>query len=130
LPLSNGFTLTCSDGPSKTGETNTRTRRIAGQHPDSAPPQGIDRQHRWRSCTSRCTIEEYRQHFNAALEESLINQELPRQAKWTEAISVGERAFVEASEDRIRWQQRMSVPEHGESWVLSEEYGSFFDLEK
>jgi putative transposase len=79
----------------------------------------------------RCrTVEEFRQHFNASLEEAIINHQLERQAKWTEAIAVGQRALVEAIEEPIRWRQRMSVAEQGESWVLSEEYGSFLASEK
>ncbi len=79
----------------------------------------------------RCsTVGKFRQHFNAALEEAIVHQELERQAKWTEAIAVGHRAFVEAVEQQIRWRQRMSVAEQDGSWVLSEEYGSIFAPEK
>jgi putative transposase len=79
----------------------------------------------------RCsTVEEFRLHFNAALEERIINHELERQAQWTEAIAVGQRAFVEAIEDQTRWRQRMKTAEQDGSWVLSEEYGSFFGHEK
>jgi len=31
-------------------------------------------------------------NFNLALEEAIIHDELTRQAKWTEAIAVGDRA--------------------------------------
>jgi putative transposase len=78
----------------------------------------------------RCsTVAEFRQNFNAALEKTIINHELERQAKWTQAIAVGQRAFVDAIEKQIRWRQRMSVAEQDGSWVLSEEYGSFSDPE-
>jgi putative transposase len=49
----------------------------------------------------RCsTVEEFRLHFNAALEHAILNHELERQAIWTEAIAIGERAFVETIEQR------------------------------
>ena len=45
--------------------------------------------------------------MNVALEQAILNDELERQAKWTQAIAVGERAFVEAIEAQInragRW---------------------------
>ncbi len=79
----------------------------------------------------RCgSLVEFRQHFNAALEQALVNDELERQAKWTEAIAVGERAFVEAIEAQIRSRQQMLVSQEGGTWVLQEEHGSVFGPEK
>jgi hypothetical protein len=38
----------------------------------------------------RCSqLDEFRAQFNAALSQALVNWELERQAKWTEAIAVG-----------------------------------------
>jgi putative transposase len=54
-------------------------------------------------------LAEFRQHLNTALEQALLSDELERQAKWTEAIAVGERTFVEAIEAQIRSRQQMLV---------------------
>jgi hypothetical protein len=79
----------------------------------------------------RCSsLTEFRQHLNAALEEALVNDELERQAKWTQAIAVGERAFVEAIEQQINSRQQMMITEQGGSWVLREEHGAVFGPEK
>jgi hypothetical protein len=59
-------------------------------------------------------------HFNAALERALSDRELERQARWTEAVAVGERTFVEAIDEQIHCRQPMTVQEHGGSWVLRE----------
>ena len=53
-----------------------------------------------------------------------MNDELKRQAKWTQAIAVGERAFVEAIEEQIHSRQQMMITEQGGSWVLREEHGA------
>jgi hypothetical protein len=62
-------------------------------------------------------MDEFRRHFNAALEQALIDRELERQARWTEAVAAGERTFVEAMEEQIHWRQQMTVQEHGGSWA-------------
>jgi len=55
------------------------------------------------------SIDEFRAHFNRALDDAIINDELQRQAKWTEAIAVGDQAFVKAVEERIRGRQEMEI---------------------
>jgi putative transposase len=75
----------------------------------------------------RCaSLAEFREHLDAALEQALVNDELERQAKWTEAIAVGERAFVEGIEAQIRSRQQMLVGQEGGTWVLREEHGPVF----
>ena len=64
----------------------------------------------------RCgSVTGFREHLNLALEQAILNDELERQAKWTEAIAVGERAFVEAIEAQIKSRQQMEVSQedHG-----------------
>ena len=79
----------------------------------------------------RCgDIAEFRKHFNAALEEAIINDELKRQAKWTQAIAIGERAYVEAIEQQIHGRQEMTIVDEGGSWVLREDYVASFEPEK
>lgn len=73
---------------------------------------------------------EFRRNFQASLAEAIINGELKRQAQWIESIAVGDRAWVEEIERRIRGRQEMSVEEVGAGWVLKEEYGSVFALKK
>ncbi len=73
---------------------------------------------------------EFRAHFNAALNKALLDHELERQAKWTEAIAVGERAFVEGIEAQIQSRQQMQISQNGGAWVLREEYGEVFGPEK
>ena len=58
------------------------------------------------------------------------NDELERQAKWTQAIAVGERAFIEAIEDQIKSRRQMVVTEEGDTWILREEQGADFEAEK
>jgi hypothetical protein len=53
-----------------------------------------------------------------------------RQAKWTQAIAVGERAFVEAIEEQINSRHQMMITEQAGSWVLQEEPGAVFGPEK
>lgn len=73
------------------------------------------------------TIEEFRAHFNAALDEAIINDELKRQEKWTAAVAVGSRGFVEAIEQRIRTRQQMETQQESGTWTLREDYGSLFE---
>jgi putative transposase len=70
----------------------------------------------------RCgEVDEFRRNFNVALEDAIINDELKRQAQWTEAIAVGDRAYVEAIEQKVRGRQQLSVEQVGGSWALREE---------
>ena len=73
---------------------------------------------------------EFREHLNATLDEAMINGELRREAKWTESIAVGDRAYVEAIEQQVRGRQQLRVDEQGGSWALREEHGAFSGLEK
>jgi len=60
----------------------------------------------------------------------MVNDEPRREAKWTESIAVGERAYVEGIEQEVRGRQRMNVDEQGGSWTLREVHGAFSALEK
>ena len=73
------------------------------------------------------TLDEFRAHFKAALEETIINDELKRQEKWASAVAVGSQECVEAVERRIRARQQMDARQESRTWVLREEYGSFFE---
>jgi putative transposase len=75
----------------------------------------------------RCSdADEFRKNFKVSLEEAIANDELKRQAKWTEAIAIGERSYVGAIEQEIRGRQEVSLEEHDGVWVLREEYGTLF----
>ena len=50
--------------------------------------------------------------------------------RWTQAIAVRERAFIEAFEDEIKSRRQMVVTEEGGGWILSEEHGAVFRAEK
>jgi putative transposase len=63
--------------------------------------------------------------FNGRLEDGMINDRLRREAKWSEAIAVGDRAYVEAIERQIRGRQQLQVEEQGGSWTLRESYEPF-----
>ena len=79
----------------------------------------------------RCgSVTEFREHLNEGLERAILNDELKRQAKWTQSIAVGERAFIEAIEGQIKSRRQMVVTEEGDSWVLREEHGADFEAEK
>lgn len=79
----------------------------------------------------RCgEVAELRTHRDAALSEAILNGWLERQAKWTQAIAVGDRAFIQAMEERIGYRQKMTVSEESGTWVLQEEYGAPFVPEK
>ena len=73
---------------------------------------------------------DFRKQFNAMLDEAMINDGLRREAKWTESIAVGERAYVEGIEQEVRGRQRMKVDEQGGCWTLREVHGAFSALEK
>jgi putative transposase len=75
-------------------------------------------------------VEEFRKQFNTGLEEVLINDNLKRQAKWTQAIAVGERAYVDAIEEQIRGRQQTRIEEQGGTWLLQETHEPFFGAEK
>ena len=79
----------------------------------------------------RCEDEaEFCQQFNATLTQAIIDGELKRQAKWTESIAVGDRAYIEAMEAQIRGRQRLRVEEHSGSWTFHEQYGALFEAKK
>jgi putative transposase len=73
------------------------------------------------------SLEDFRAHFNRALEEAIINDELERQAKWTEGIAVGTQEFVKGIEERIRGRQEMEVSQETGAWVLREEDKALFE---
>ena len=73
------------------------------------------------------TMDEFRAHFNAALEEAIIHDELKRQEKWASAVAIGSQSFVEAIEQRIRARQRMDTNQEAGTWVLREDYSSLFE---
>ena len=76
-----------------------------------------------------CDASEFRKQLNVVLEEAILNDQLERQARWTEAVAVGERAYVEAIQEQIRGRQEMTIGKEGTSWVLREEYGPLFEPE-
>jgi len=72
----------------------------------------------------------FRKQFNWSLEEAMINDRLRREAKWSESIAVGDRAYVEAIEQQIRGRQQTQVEEQGGSWILQECYGAVSEPQK
>ena len=75
------------------------------------------------------TLDEFRAHFNATLDEALVNDELKRQEKWATALAVGSQGFVEAIERRLRNRQQMEMQKESGISLLREEYGSLWDGE-
>jgi hypothetical protein len=75
-------------------------------------------------------VGEFRKNFQVTLEDAMLNDELKRQAKWAEAIAVGDRAWIEGIERQIRGRQEMSMQQQGDSGVLREEYGPVLEAEK
>ena len=67
----------------------------------------------------------FRKQFNWWLEDAMINDRLRREAKWSQSIAVGDRAYVETIERQIRGRQQLQVEEQGGSWILQECYGAF-----
>jgi hypothetical protein len=68
------------------------------------------------------SVDEFRAHFNQALEESINNDDLKRQAKWTEAIAVGTQPFIEVVEKMITGRQEAEIHQETGSWALREDY--------
>ena len=74
-------------------------------------------------------VAEFRVHLNAALREAIAKDELKREAKWTEALAVGSRTFVEAVAQKVRHRRNLECQDAGAAWVLREEYGALFQDE-
>src|SRR5579871_4623731 len=55
----------------------------------------------------------------------MINDQLRREAKWSEGIAVGDRAYVEAIEQQIRGRQQLRVEEQRGSWILQDCHDPF-----
>jgi putative transposase len=72
------------------------------------------------------TVEEFRAHFTASLEQAIINGELRRQEKWATGIAIGCQDFVERIQQRIRGRQHMDAQQESGTWVLREDYGGHF----
>jgi putative transposase len=72
----------------------------------------------------------FRKQLNWLLEDPIIHDQLRRQPKWSEAIAVGDRAYVDAIEQQIRGRQRLRVEEEDGSWTLQESYEAFSEVEK
>ena len=68
----------------------------------------------------------FQAQFNERLEDAIIHDELKRQAKWTQAIAVGDRVFIEEIERRVRGRQELIKEDQGEGSVLQEEHGTYF----
>ena len=75
-------------------------------------------------------LTEFRRQFNATLEQAIIDGELNRQAKWTESIAVGDRAYIDAIEKQVRGRQQLRIEERSGTWTLQEQYGTFFGAKK
>ena len=67
-------------------------------------------------------VEEFRKHFDSSLQERIAKDQLKREAKWTDAIAVGSKSFVERFEVRNR--QRVEMESEGGTWVLRESHES------
>ena len=67
----------------------------------------------------------FRKQFNWWLEDAMINDRLRREAKWSQSIAVGDRAYLETIDQQIRGRQQLQVEEQGGSWILQECYGAF-----
>jgi hypothetical protein len=52
----------------------------------------------------------------------MTHDRLRSEAKWSEAIAVGDRAYVEANERQIRGREELPIEEQGGSWTLRECY--------
>ena len=67
----------------------------------------------------RCAdLAAFRKQLNWLLEDAIINDRLEREAKWSEVIAVGDRAYVEAIEQQIRGRQQLEVGEQSGTWTL------------
>ena len=79
----------------------------------------------------RCEhAEGFRKQLNWLLEDGIMHDQLRRDAKWSEAIAVGDRAYVEAIEQQIRGRQQLQVQEQSGTGTLRECYGAFSEPEK
>ncbi len=69
----------------------------------------------------RCaSLEEFRLHFNRALDQAIAKDQLKRDAKWTQSLAVGSRKFVEDIDEQSRSRQKTQLTEEVGSWVLRE----------
>jgi putative transposase len=74
---------------------------------------------------------EFRDHYEAAITETIAKDLHSREPEWTESIAVGSESFVREVAERIERRQQLEIRPAGEQWVLREAvgpYGSALDL--
>ena len=76
------------------------------------------------------SLEEFRKQFDYVLDEMIAKDHAKRQPKWTESLAVGSQKFIGEIESRVRNRQQTESAQETGTWILKEDYGSFFDSEK
>lgn len=74
-------------------------------------------------------VADFRSHLEFVVRDAITKVELDREAKWTDALAVGSRTFIEAIEVRVRNRRHIEQHTEGETWVLRDEYRPVFGLE-
>ena len=72
-------------------------------------------------------VEQFRKHLEVSLQERIAQDQMKREAKWTESIAVGGQDFVERLEAEARNRQRLEVVAEDGTWMLRECYESIME---
>ena len=75
-------------------------------------------------------VNEFRLHFNRALEGSMAKDEMKREPKWTNSLAVGSQTFIENMKGKVRNRQCLESVRDGASWILKDEYSALSKAEK
>lgn len=75
------------------------------------------------------SLDEFRQHFERRIAESIGRGQLKREPMWTESVAVGSEAFVASLAPQVPWRRSTSIVEETGAWVLRDEHASIFRLE-
>ena len=66
-------------------------------------------------------LQDFRSHYDAAIEERLAKHPLEREPQWTESIAVGSRSFVDRISETLLHRRRFDVEAVGTAngaWIL------------
>jgi hypothetical protein len=110
----------------RTGEGRQKWQRNAAPRPFPCHPIPLPEPAFWDVAHFRPGSAQLRagrsKQFNWWLEQAMTHDRLRSEAKWSEAIAVGDRAYVEANERQIRGREELPIEEQGGSWTLRECY--------
>jgi putative transposase len=66
------------------------------------------------------SLSEFRDYYEAAIQETIAKDIHRREPQWTESIAVGSESFVREVAQRIQRRQQLEIRPSGEHWLLRE----------